>query len=372
MSALTPRDATDPGVTDLEATLLALCAIPSFTGEEGPLCDHVEARLAALFGPQKVGRGRVARDGHSLVVTPEAPDGLPRVVLAGHFDVVRTDHDGPPRVEGDRVYGPGAADMKSGLAVMLHLLDGIARGERLRYAPTFVFYEREEGPFVENRLGDLLERFPALTRADLAVCLEPSSNALQLGCMGSLHARVRFHGRTSHSARPWQGENAIHKAAPFLARLAAREPRDVVIDDMLYREVTSATLAEGGRGRNVVPDLFTLNVNVRFAPGRTADDAADELAMAVAGDASIEVFDRSPSALPHRSHPLVGALEALGLPAVEPKQAWTDVARFAGAGVAAVNFGPGTQSQAHQRNEYTDRGALAEGMALFARWLFER
>ncbi len=351
----------------LEATLLELCAISSFTGEEGAVCDHVEAGLVKLLG-----RACVARDGHSLVVTPKVPDGLPKVVLAGHFDVVRTDHDGPPRIEGERIYGPGAADMKSGLAVMLHLLQDLQDGWIPRYAPTFVFYEREEGPYLENRLGDLLEHFPALSKVELAVCLEPSSNVLQLGCMGSLHARVRFHGRTSHSARPWQGENAIHKAAPFLARLAAREPRDVVIDGMLYREVISATLAEGGRGRNVVPDLFTLNVNFRFAPGRTPEEAEDELATMVAGDATIEVFDRSPSALPHRVHPLVEALETLGVSSVEPKQAWTDVARFATVGVAAVNFGPGTQSQAHQRNEWTDRGALAEGMALFRRWLFER
>lgn len=353
-------------VSPIEETLLTLCAIPSPTGEEGALCDHVERVLEA-----RLGREHVARDGHSLVVTPKAPAGLPRVVLAGHFDVVRTEHDGPPRIEGERIYGAGAADMKSGLAVMLHLLDDLAAGAPLRYAPTFVFYEREEGPYLENRLGDVLEHFPALRDAAVAVCLEPSSNALQLGCMGSLHARVRFEGRTAHSARPWQGDNAIHKAAPFLARLGTRAPRDVVIDALLYREVMSATLAEGGRGRNVVPDRFTLNVNYRFAPGRTPDDAAEELDAVVAGDAVVEVFDRSPSAPPHRRNPLVAAFETLGVSAVEPKQAWTDVARFAAAGVAAVNLGPGTQSQAHQRNEWTDRRALAEGIVLFRRWLFE-
>jgi succinyl-diaminopimelate desuccinylase len=354
-------------VTAIESTLLELCAIPSLTGEEAVLCDHVESQLVALLG-----RSSVARDGHSLVVTPTVSHTLPKVCLAGHFDVVRTDHDGPTRIEGDRIYGAGAADMKSGLAVMLHLLDDIARGAKPRYAPTFVFYEREEGPYAENRLGDVLEHFPALTKTDLAVCLEPSSNALQLGCVGSLHARVHFEGRTAHSARPWQGENAIHKAAPFLARLGALQPRDVTLDGMLYREVISATLAEGGRGRNVVPDRFVLNVNYRFAPGKTPAQAEEELTSLVAGDARIEVFDRSPSAPPHRTHSLVGALEALGLPSVEPKQAWTDVARFSALGIAAVNFGPGTQSQAHQRNEYTERATLNEGVSLFRRWLFER
>jgi succinyl-diaminopimelate desuccinylase len=350
--------------TDLERTLLELCAIPSFTGEEGPLCDAVERDLVNLLG-----RAAVVRDGHSLVVTPPVATTGPSVVLAGHFDVVRTAHDGPPRLDGPRLYGPGAADMKSGLAVMLHLLRELPT-RSLRYAPTFVFYEREEGPFLENRLGDLLERFPALRTADLAICLEPSSNVLQLGCMGSVHGRVTFHGRTAHSARPWQGENAIHKAAGVLGRLGALAPRDVVRDGLLYREVMSATMAEAGRGRNVIPDAFTLNVNVRFAPGRTPDDAAHELESLLAGEAALEVVDRSPSAPPCREHPLVAALERAGVTAVEPKQAWTDVARFAACGVAAVNLGPGTQAQAHQRNEWTDRAALAAGMDLFRRWLF--
>ena len=351
-------------LSPVEQHLLDLCAVPSLTGEEGPLCDRVEAQLGALLG-----EGAVARDGHSLVVTPKVAASGPRVVLAGHFDVVKTQHDGPARVEGDRIYGAGAADMKSGLAVMLCLLEDLARGARPRFQPTFVFYEREEGPFLENRLGDILEHFPSLKTADLAVCLEPSSNGLQLGCMGSVHARVHFHGRTSHSARPWQGENAIHKSGAFLSRLGALAPRDVTIEGMLYREVISATLAEGGRGRNVVPDRFTLNVNHRFAPGRTPDDAVADLQALVQGEAEIEVFDRSPSAPPYREHPLVQALIAEGVDGVEPKQAWTDVARFASVGVAAVNLGPGTQSQAHQRNEWTDRAALERGLGLFRRWL---
>lgn len=353
-------------MTDLERTLLALCEVPSFTGEEGPLCDLVEARCA-----RAVGGARVRRDGHSLVVEAPAPQGVSRVVLAGHLDVVRTEHELPPRIEGERIYGAGASDMKSGLAVMLHLLDEIAAGAALRYAPTFVFYEREEGPYLENRLGDLLDAFAGLRGAELAVCLEPSGNEMQLGCVGSLHARAHFRGRTAHSARPWQGENAIHKAGDFLQRLAARGVNELTLDGMTYREVISATLAEGGRGRNVIPDRFTLNVNHRFAPGRTDLDAEAELVALLDGAAELEVYDRSPSAPPFASHPIVQHLARCGVTGLAPKQAWTDVARFALHGVAAVNLGPGTASQAHQRNEWTDRAALREGYALFARWLFD-
>ena len=85
-------------VTEMERELLELCAIESFTGEEGPLCDEVERRLVAALG-----RDAVVRDGHSLVAAP-ALEG-PRVVLAGHLDVVRTSHDGGARIDGPRLYG---------------------------------------------------------------------------------------------------------------------------------------------------------------------------------------------------------------------------------------------------------------------------
>jgi succinyl-diaminopimelate desuccinylase len=69
----------------------------------------------------------------------------------------------------------------------------------------------------------------------------------------------------------------------------------------------------------------------------------------VAGEAELELVDRSPSAPPCRENPLIAALAASGVRAVEPKQAWTDVARFASLGVPAANFGPGVQAQAHQK-----------------------
>jgi succinyl-diaminopimelate desuccinylase len=89
----------------------------------------------------------------------------------------------------------------------------------------------------------------------------------------------------------------------------------------------------------------------------------------VAGEADVTFVDISPSAPPLRQHPLVAALADSGVLAVEPKQAWTDVARFAELGIAAVNFGPGVQAQAHQKNEWTLLSQLEVGLAVLERWL---
>jgi succinyl-diaminopimelate desuccinylase len=347
----------------LAEDLLWLCSIPSLIGEEKALCDAVETRLGRLDLPAPI-----RRYGDSIVVPVRRGSDGPQVVLGGHFDVVRTEHEGKPRIEGDRLYAPGAADMKSGLAVMLAL------AERPQACPvdlTLVFYAREEGPFAENELGPVLDADPELGSAEIAVMLEPSDNKLQLGCGGSLHAAVRFRGRTAHSARPWQGENAIHKSAALLARLSALEPVVDERDGLTWKNVTSATLGEGGRARNIIPDTFELNLNSRFGPSTSVQQAQRNLLELVAGEAEVEFVDVSPAAPPLRHHPLVAALAESGVLAIEPKQAWTDVARFAGLGIPAVNFGPGVQAQAHQKNEWTLLSQLDVGLAVLSRW-FER
>lgn len=344
-------------------TLRWLCEIESFTGEEGALCDAMVERLASAPLAQPLRRYE-----NSLVAAVSRGTGGPHVAFAGHLDVVRTSHDGPVRIEGDRFYGPGSSDMKSGLAVMLDLLEHEpALFERVDV--TMIFYSREEGPYLENELRLVLDGEPELSAVDLAVCLEPSDNRLSLGASGSIHAGVQFRGRTSHSARPWQGHNAIHAAGALLSDLAALEPQEVTIDGLLYRTVTSATLASGGRGRNVIPDSFELNLNHRFSPDKSLEQAQAEVEALVAGRAEITWRDLSPAAPPHADHPLVRALQDSGVTEVEPKQAWTDVAQFAQRGTAAVNFGPGVNSQAHQRNEWTSLAQLDQGRTIIADWL---
>jgi succinyl-diaminopimelate desuccinylase len=233
----------------------------------------------------------------------------------------------------------------------------------------FVFYDREEGPYLENGLGPTLEMIEWKSLITLAFCLEPSANRLQYGCLGTLHARLTFQGRRAHSARPWEGENAIHKAGSLLSALDARPPVDVHFGGLRYREVMSVTVAEGGKARNVVPDRFVLNLNYRFAPGKGLETAEAEIRTLVAEVAEIEFVDRSPSGDVPPPHPWLDILTGpLGL-VPEPKQAWTDVARLSQWGIPAVNLGPGEPSQAHQAGEWIPWANLDAGLALFEAFL---
>jgi len=261
--------------------------------------------------------------------------------------------------------------MKGALAVMIELWNRLDR-EALPLDLALLFYDREEGPIAQNGLLPALEKRPDLRKATLALCLEPTDLTLQLGCCGSLHATFTFAGKSAHSARPWQGENAVHKAGALLAWLKDQPPREVRAGELVYREVISATRIEGFTGRNVVPARCELNLNFRFAPGRTLEEAeAELLALAERFGATATVTDRAPSGPAILDNALLQELRAVTAAPVEAKQAWTDVAQLARLGIAAANFGPGEQAQAHQKGESCAEQPLQRAYAMLEKFLRE-
>ena len=345
-------------------TTLWLVGIDSVIEDEEAICDAVQARLLKSF-PQEA----IQRLSHSLVVkpTPHRAD-RPTVGLFGHLDTVVNRQDGPVRIEEGRIIGCGVSDMKAGLAIKVELLERLDF-DALGVNVVVVFYEREEGPYIGNGLGPLLEDTDWLEGIDLAFCLEPSDNRLQLGSLGGLHATLTFPGKRAHSARPWQGDNAIHNAGPVLSDLLALEPKPVVLSGLTFHEVMNATMVTGSGTRNVIPDSFAINVNYRFQPGKAIATAKAELEAFVAGRCAVEFTDESPSGPVCMDNPLLKPLlEQEGL-VVQPKQAWTDVARLAVHGIDAVNWGPGESAQAHQVNESCATGLIVDGYHLFEEYL---
>lgn len=347
----------------LAARALELCRIPSPIGHEAEIAGWVERWAERVFP-----RTAILRKSHSFVLG-SLEDPRPTVALIGHLDTVPAHpSDRPARIEDGRLIGLGSSDMKGGLAVMTVLAETLPLAS-LPLNLVLLMYEREEGPYLESGLGPLFDAAPALDRVKLGIALEPTNGVIQVGCMGSVHARVRFSGKSAHSARPWEGENAIHRAGPLLAELLQHPRREVIIDGFPFYEVASVTLATGGRARNVVPDGMELNLNYRFAPGKPVERARQEVLDLIAGRAQVEITDLAPSGRVCTDNPLLVALRGvIGRPA-ESKQAWTDVARFSERGIDAVNYGPGETAQAHQANESAPLAALGETYGVLARFL---
>ncbi|RLK49083.1 succinyl-diaminopimelate desuccinylase [Microbacterium telephonicum] len=322
----------------------AICDIPSVSGEETPLADAIFAALGEYPHLE------VIRDGDTIVARTNLGRAQ-RVAIAGHIDTVPINANLPTRfvdVDGEpHLWGRGTVDMKAGTAVQLKLAAELTDP---RVDITWMWYDHEEVAADLNGLARLARHRPDLFAADFAILGEPSDGQVEGGCNGTLRAIVRTTGMRAHSARAWMGENAIHRAAPILARLADHRPREIVVDGLAYREGLNAVRIEGGVAGNVIPDRCEVEVNYRFAPSRTPEEAVAYVRDVLDGF-EIEVVDLSAGARPGLDAPLAQEFVAAVGAEPRPKYGWTDVARFSALGVPAVNYGPGDPSLAHHDEE---------------------
>jgi succinyl-diaminopimelate desuccinylase len=337
---------------DLLVQTAELVAIPSESHHEAALADHVEARLRALE------HLRVDRLGDNVVARTTGGRDM-RLVVAGHLDTVPANGNATPEIRDDVLWGLGAADMKGGLAVMLELAAAVSDPA---IDVSWIFYAGEEVAADHNGLGHLFAQRPDLVTGDAAVLGEPTGGALEVGCQGAMRVRVELLGVRAHTARPWMGRNALHRAGRVLAALEDYVARQPVIDGCTYHEALQAVFVEGGVAGNVVPDRAVVTLNHRFAPDRASDEALahveDVLAPHLAEGDTVTVIDVAHAAPPGLTHPLLAALRERNGLEVRAKLGWTDVSRFAAAGIPATNFGPGDAELAHTRDERVDRASL--------------
>ena len=331
--------------TALADRTLALVDIPSPSHDEDMLYDYVRGTVHLP---------RVHDNGESLLYAKR--DGKPPVLLAGHTDTVPAQHNLPVRIEDGAVHGLGSTDMKGGLAGDDRLADWATHAE-LSYDLGLLFFPREEVGPDENPLPAIFEATPVVDEAALVICLEPTDNTLQLGCLGNLVARVVFEGRAAHSARPWLGVNAVELALEGLRRVFDLEPLDIDVDGLIFREVLSVTQIHGGIATNVIPARCEAILNFRYAPTRTMAEAETRVRELVGLE--LEVLQHSPAAHVALRSPLVERLRDAGGFEVQPKQAWTNVADFAARGLDAVNLGPGATRYAHAADEQVSIAELA-------------
>jgi len=344
---------------------LALINIPSVSRSESAILALLEREAAgvACF------RGRSV-PGQGLLLWPAARRNRPLVLLVGHVDTVPEQGNLPGREESGWIHGLGASDMKGGLAVMLELAEWLER-ERPNVSTdvALLFFAREELPITESAVPAIFAACPELRQANLTIVMEPTDGAVQVGCLGNLNARLVFRGKSAHSARPWQGINALHAAIQGLQGLAGVPQREVDIGGLTYVEVLNLTQIHGGVANNVLPDEVACGLNFRYAPNCTPAQAEQRLRALVPAGAELEIVGNAPPARAAVDNPLLGQLRAAGALELQPKQAWTPVAEFSAEGLDAINYGPGATAQAHQKAECVEIAALARGFDVLRQFL---
>ncbi|WP_182907757.1 succinyl-diaminopimelate desuccinylase [Microbispora sp. H13382] len=344
---------------DVGALTARLVDIESVSGAEKALADAIEEALVPL--PHLT----VLRDGDAVVARTDLGR-AERVVIAGHIDTVPVAGNLPSRVEDGVLHGCGTSDMKSGVAVQLKLCLLAAPNRDL----TFVFYDCEEVEAERSGLLRLTRTHPEWITGDFAVVMEPTDGLIEGGCQGTLRADITVKGVRAHSARSWEGVNAIHGIAPILEILSGYEARSPMVDGLRFREGLNAVGVRGGVAGNVIPDECVVTVNYRFAPDRTLEEAFAHVQEVFDGF-DVRLTDGAPGARPGLTHPVAAAFAAAIGGTPRAKLGWTDVARFSALGMPAVNCGPGNPDIAHTAGENVSLAKIVESERRMTAWLAE-
>ena len=330
--------------SDVVELTRVLCDIESVSGNEEPIANLIFQALG------KYPHLKLTRDGNAIIARTELGRAK-RVIIAGHIDTVPVADNLPSKLlsfEREQVlWGRGSVDMKSGVAVQLKLAATLTEPI---VDITWIFYDNEEVEASLNGLGRISRNHPELLQGDFAVLCEPTAAIVEGGCNGTMRVEISFSGVKAHSARPWMGSNAIHKAASTLAILADFTPEEIEVDGLVYRESLNAVKISGGVASNVIPDQALITLNYRFAPSRSVADAESYL-RSIFVNQELKVVDSASGARPGLNSPAAKEFLAAIGSTPRPKYGWTDVARFSELGIPAVNYGPGDPNKAHADDE---------------------
>jgi len=319
--------------------LYELVNIPSTSTHERDISFFVEGKLRDLGMS-------VVRVGDNLIGTMGSKE--PVLALCGHLDTVPPFF--PPRIQGQKLYGRGAADDKGGLASVINAIANVE--EELQGTLITAFVVDEE--LKSRGAQDVLPRL----HADFAVVCEPTNLKIVNGQKGRLTFRITVIGKRAHASKPELGKNAIVEMAKLVLRL---EDMPLLSHPELGHETIAVSTIAAGDAVNVVPDLCSIDVDFRYVPPNDAMRVLATLKAALP-DAQVELADEPknfthPFYLP--SHQIIKVLKesmlSQGLkPQIVTMDAGTDASRFNECGIPTVVFGPGGIAQAHTLDEWVE------------------
>ena len=340
-------------VVDLLSSLVAIDSVNPSLVEGGAGERAIAGSVAAWARAHGLGAEVLEQTpGRPSVVVRSRNPGRRTLMLCAHLDTVGVEGmEGPhsPRVDGDRLYGRGAYDMKAGLAAAL-----LACREADGIVVAAVADEEHASLGVQEVLASV--------RADAAVVTEPTELEVVVAHKGFVWAEVEVTGRAAHGSRPHLGEDAIVKAGPVLSGIGEWDDRlGARTHPLLGRGSVHASLVEGGAEMSSYPARCVVRLERRTLPGETAAQVGHEVEqlLEAAGlrDARYEILlVRDPFEVDEEEE-IVGVVRDAARPALGERPAiggasyWADAAFIAAAGIPTVMFGPGGEG-AHAVEEW--------------------
>ncbi|MGI8749778.1 MAG: M20 family metallopeptidase [Thermoleophilaceae bacterium] len=306
--------------------------------------EGMKAAAAFVYGWLEARDVEVKGESHNgrpvLAATVGAAEG-PTVVLHGHLDVVPAhEPQFTPRVEGDRLIGRGAYDMKGGLAAMMCAVRDLATQNTAKVH--FVCVCDEESDEQKHRASDFVVEKGYV--GDFAITGEPTDLRIGVQAKGVLGLRLEVEGRSAHGSTPWLGDNAVLKAVDVFRGIESM-PFTRASSELFDRPSISLGRITGGDAINRVPDVCTIDLDIRYLPGQDPDEILAAV-NAIEDTEVVHVFHREPIVVA-RDEPHVKVL-AEAVSKTTPVQdriavgrdGTSDVISFLNAGIPGVEFGP--------------------------------
>ena len=332
---------------EIVETVRDLVRFPSVLGNEAGvqsyIADHVRASglepdvwemEESLKAIENAGDSGVPFDGRPNVAgTVRGSGGGRSLILNGHVDVVSPEPVAAWTVDpwggevvGDRLYGRGAMDMKSGVALNL-LLPRWLRDAGIRLSGDLIVQSVIEEECTGNGAHSASLRY----RADAAVVTEPTGGRFTRAHVGVLWFRVAIAGVSCHASHAWQGVNAISKAVPVIralealdARLNARPPHSAFAG-VEHPINLNIGVVHGGDWPSTVPGACELHCRLSFYPGQSVAETRREIERAVAEAAAADSWLRDhPPVVTYDGFQSAGSEVAMEESSVRLLGAWHD------------------------------------------------
>lgn len=307
----------------------------------------------------------------NLVATIKKGEGK-TLGISGHLDVVAAGDEKewkyPPyeaKIDGNKLYGRGATDMKAGVAALIIALIEM-KEENVSFDGTIKLLLT-----VGEEVGELgsmqLTELGYADDLDALLIAEPTSYSICYAHKGSINYTVESHGKGAHSSMPEEGINAINQINKFISQV--NEEMDEVTatyeNDILGKFIHNITLIEGGTQVNSIPELAKVQANIRSIPEFSNEKTVEKLEEIVEGinqeiDGDLKLivdFNKQPVESSPDSELIQNIqgifekdLDLIGISAT------TDAAEFTKADkdFDVVIFGPGVPSLPHQLDEYVE------------------
>ncbi|MGI6367601.1 MAG: YgeY family selenium metabolism-linked hydrolase [Anaerolineae bacterium] len=368
-----------------------LVTIPSCSGSEGALAERIVQEMEALHYDQ------IRVDDMGNVIGRVGPEGAPAVLFDGHMDTVDVGDRGlwsddplAGVVRDGVLYGRGAADMKGGLAAMIHGVGALAGGAHELVHPVYVACVVLEEPCEGLAIRHVIEQEGL--RPAYVVLGEPTDLQLSRGHRGRLAIEVAVQGRSCHASAPERGTNAIYEAARFVFGLQLLAPQ-LTSDALLGQATLAVTEIESRSGSaNVVPEYCRLYIDRRLTGGDTEAKALAEIKRILTRESiqadvqvptfrtqsytglEVEALEVFPSWTMAEDDPLVRKAidtveSTLGyVPRVGHWDFSTDgVYTMGTAGIPTIGFGPGEERYAHSVQEQVRLGDVHAAARVYGR-----